>query len=191
MPQWKQSLTKSLHQTRSTPESRYFQLATVDKDGFPFCRTVVYRGLTDNNQLVVVSDTRTEKYQQLMQNQHAEACWYFAKTREQYRFRCTGSIVTVLDDQPLVSAHWNKLSDAGKKQFLWGNPGSERTSGYTTFRTRCGSACTASSANIACAIRAAPASPTLCPRSSARRPHSTSSRQMYDPLSAAAVCRKI
>lgn len=128
MPQWKQSLTKSLHQTRSTPESRYFQLATVDNDGFPFCRTVVYRGLTDNNQLVVVSDTRTEKYQQLMQNQYAEACWYFAKTREQYRFRCTGSIVTVLDDQPLVSAHWNKLSDAGKKQFLWGEPGSERTS---------------------------------------------------------------
>ncbi len=63
MPQWRQGLTKSLHQTRSMPESRYFQLATVDGSGTPFCRTVVFRGMTDENQLVVISDTRTRKIQ--------------------------------------------------------------------------------------------------------------------------------
>ena len=60
MPQWRQGLTKSLHQTRSMPESRYFQLATVDGSGVPYCRTVVFRGITDDNQLVVISDTRSD-----------------------------------------------------------------------------------------------------------------------------------
>ena len=41
MPQWRQGLTKSLHKTRSVPESRYFQLATADAQGLPYCRTVV------------------------------------------------------------------------------------------------------------------------------------------------------
>ena len=59
MPQWRQGLTKSLHQTRSMPESRYFQLATVDGSGVPYCRTVVFRGITDDNQLVIISDTRS------------------------------------------------------------------------------------------------------------------------------------
>jgi hypothetical protein len=28
-----------------------------------------------------------------------------------------------------VKQHWNKLSDAGKKQFLWGEPGTPRNDG--------------------------------------------------------------
>ena len=126
MPQWRQGLTKSLHQTRSMPESRYFQLATVDSDGVPHCRTVVFRGITDDNQLIVISDTRSEKFEQLGQNSHAQACWYFSKTREQYRFSCKATLVTVLQAPDLVTNQWNKLSDAGKKQFLWGKPGTPR-----------------------------------------------------------------
>lgn len=129
MPQWRQGLTKSLHQTRSMPESRYFQLATVDGSGTPFCRTVVFRGMTDENQLVVISDTRTEKYSQLEQNAQAQICWYFSKSREQYRFSCLATIITASQDVDLVKQHWNKLSDAGKKQFLWGEPGTPRNDG--------------------------------------------------------------
>ena len=80
MPQWRQGLTKSLHQTRSMPESRYFQLATVDGSGVPYCRTVVFRGITDDNQLVVISDTRSDKYDQLGQNPHSQVCWYLLST---------------------------------------------------------------------------------------------------------------
>ena len=78
MPQWRQGLTKSLHQTRSVPESRYFQLASVDSMGVPYCRTVVFRGMTDDNQLVVISDTRSEKFEQLSQTPEAHVCWYFS-----------------------------------------------------------------------------------------------------------------
>lgn len=126
MPRWRQGLTKSLHQSRSMPESRYFQLASVDEAGMPFCRTVVYRGLTDNNQLMVISDTRSEKFQQLSDNPKAQVCWYFSKTREQYRFSTLSKVITLEDDTTLVTAQWHKLSDAGKKQFLWGEPGSVR-----------------------------------------------------------------
>ncbi|MEC8376841.1 MAG: pyridoxamine 5'-phosphate oxidase family protein [Pseudomonadota bacterium] len=126
MPQWRQGLTKSLHQTRSMPESRYVQLASVDESGFPHCRTVVFRGLTDNNELVVISDTRSEKYQQLLKRPQAQVCWYFSKTREQYRFTCNATVLTAQQDKALVSEQWNKLSDAGKKQFFWGEPGTPR-----------------------------------------------------------------
>ncbi len=129
MPQWRQGLTKSLHHTRSMPESRYFQLASVDDKGLPFCRTVVYRGLTDDNQLVIISDTRSEKYKQLKANEHAHVCWYFAKSREQYRFGCTAACITWQSDSDLLTLHWNKLSDAGKKQFMWGEPGTPRNDG--------------------------------------------------------------
>lgn len=129
MPQWRQGLTKSLHQSRNLPESRYFQLATVDGNDRPFCRTVVFRGITDDNKLVVISDTRSEKYGQLCLNPSAQICWYFSKTREQYRFSCVATIATASQDSELVRQHWNKLSDAGKKQFLWGVPGTPRNDG--------------------------------------------------------------
>ena len=126
MPQWRAELIKSLHKTRSIPESRYFQLATVDNNGLPFCRTVVYRGLTDNNDIVVISDTRTDKYTQLNGNNKAQICWYFAKTREQYRFSVTAQVATLEDNAGLVQEQWSRLSDAGKKQFLWGQPRTPR-----------------------------------------------------------------
>lgn len=129
MPQWRMSLTKSLHKTRSTPESRYFQLATADKAGVPYCRTVVYRGLTDDNMLIVISDTRSEKYTQLVEQPQAHGCWYFAKTREQYRFTMTASVLTATENSTLITEQWARLSDAGKKQFLWGEPRTPRNDG--------------------------------------------------------------
>ena len=126
MPLWRQQLTKSLHQTRNTPESRYFQLATCDANGLPQCRTVVFRGMTDDHALEVISDTRTSKYLEMSQQPDVQVCWYFAKTREQYRFTATADIITSSDDAKRVASHWQKLSDAGKKQFLWGEPDTVR-----------------------------------------------------------------
>lgn len=128
MPQWRIGLTKSLHKTRSMPESRYIQLATVDSQGMPHCRTVVFRGLTDDNKLVVLSDRRTDKYTQLAHHKYAEVCWYFSKTREQYRFSVVAELIAGCDHKTLADDHWARLSDAGKKQFMWGDPGTPRNS---------------------------------------------------------------
>lgn len=126
MPQWRQALIKSLHKTRSMPESRFFQLATCDSHGMPQCRTVVFRGISDDNELIVISDTRTHKYTELNETPHAQCCWYFTKTREQYRLTTSVAILTLSARESLVREQWSKLSDAGKKQFLWGEPGTPR-----------------------------------------------------------------
>ncbi|MCU7553970.1 pyridoxamine 5'-phosphate oxidase family protein [Alteromonas sp. ASW11-19] len=126
MPLWRQQLTKSLHQTRSTPESRYFQLATCDSEGRPQCRTVVFRGISDQHELQVISDTRSGKWDDLQGNGFAQVCWYFAKTREQYRLDVTATCLKVADNPSLLAQYWQKLSDAGKKQFLWGTPNTPR-----------------------------------------------------------------
>ena len=127
MPSWNQRLTKSLHQTRNQPESRYFQLATIDGEGIPENRTVVFRQLDDADySLVIVSDTRSGKWASLTHQPMASVCWYFSKTREQYRFTVAGSCFTRNDDPTLISKHWSKLSDAGRKQYFWGRPSSVR-----------------------------------------------------------------
>ena len=126
MAAWLQQLTKSLHKTRSQPESRYFQLATVDTNGTPRCRTVVYRGLTEDNGLSIITDTRSDKWRELEQDARADICWYFTKTREQYRFETHCRRFDAAHQSELAQAYWQKLSDAGKKQFFWGTPGDPR-----------------------------------------------------------------
>lgn len=57
----------------------------------------------------------------------AEACWYLAATREQ--FRLAGALAVVgpgCGDAPLAAARaraWGNLSDAARAQFSWPQPG--------------------------------------------------------------------
>ncbi|MBR9793559.1 MAG: pyridoxamine 5'-phosphate oxidase [Gammaproteobacteria bacterium] len=128
MSDWSALLLKSLDKTRDMPESRYFQLATVDSSGLPHNRTVVCRGVDENQSLMwVVTDTRNKKVAELKGNPHAAVCWYFAKTREQYRMTVSCRVDTPNEDRTLCQQQWDRLSVAARQQFLWGEPGSERT----------------------------------------------------------------
>ena len=123
---WRTSLQRALHRNRSQVFSRYFQLATISEQGFPRNRTVVFRGfLADSNQIKIVTDTRSQKFGHLQHNPHAEICWYFAKTREQFRIR--GKIELVPENNhefnQLRAQTWQNLSDSAKEQFLWAYPG--------------------------------------------------------------------
>lgn len=126
MPLWREHLTKSLQHTRHQPESRYIQLATVDRAGMPANRTVVFRGIEDNGALMVVSDTRTDKWQDLQHCNDGAVCWYFSKTREQYRFAVNAQCLTLASFPAVVEEYWSRLSEAGKKQFFWGEPKTPR-----------------------------------------------------------------
>ena len=124
---WRSLLSKALHRNRSQPFVRYFQLATVKPDGTPANRTVVFRGfLNDTNHLQVISDRRSQKTEQIRQNSSAEVCWYFTKTREQ--FRLSGSLMLVTadtDDPQLQQARtqvWQNISDNARVQFAWPHP---------------------------------------------------------------------
>ncbi len=138
MTPWRSLLARAVHKNRSLTYSRYFQLATVRADGRPANRTVVFRGFFgDKDQLKIITDSRSEKADQIQQQVWGEACWYFPKTREQ--FRLTGQLNLIGADHPdaaLKNARqttWQDLSDAARLQFVWPNPGKARTEAQEAF----------------------------------------------------------
>lgn len=124
---WRSPLGRAIHRNRALAFSRYLQLATVRADGSPANRTVVFRGfLAQTNHLMFVTDSRSEKIGQLNQQPQAEACWYFTKTREQFRISGTLTITAAETDYEVLaqarSQLWQKLSDAARLQFSWPEP---------------------------------------------------------------------
>lgn len=128
---WRSVLAKALHLNRALVYARYAQLATVRSSGQPANRTVVFRGfLDDTNQLKFITDQRSEKVGQLAAHVWGELCWYFPKTREQ--FRLLGQLTVVQADHAdpsLVNARqrqWQELSDPARLQFAWPASGQSR-----------------------------------------------------------------
>jgi pyridoxamine 5'-phosphate oxidase len=96
-PSWRQRLVRSLHVNRSQAQSKYFQVASVSKDGLPKNRTMVFRGfIPESLNLVSVTDIRSDKVLDWQQNtpKKFEICWYFAGSREQYRIAGHVSLVS-------------------------------------------------------------------------------------------------
>ncbi|MEL6221744.1 MAG: Npun_F5749 family FMN-dependent PPOX-type flavoprotein [Cyanobacteria bacterium J06627_8] len=128
---WRSLLSRALHRNRSLPEARYFQLATVQSDGKPRNRTVVFRGFSDGGDIQVVTDQRSEKIAQIHHQHWGEICWYFSKTREQ--FRITGQITLITegstsrDELESRKQIWHNLSDNARTQFAWPFPGHRRS----------------------------------------------------------------
>ncbi|MFS0518076.1 Npun_F5749 family FMN-dependent PPOX-type flavoprotein [Nostoc sp. UIC 10607] len=128
---WRSAIAHALHRNRSLVYARYLQLATVQANGRPANRTLVFRGfLEDTNQLKFITDNRSAKADQIQQQPWAEVCWYFPNTREQ--FRITGCLTLVGNDdshhnlQPARISMWRELSDAARLQFAWPHPGKPR-----------------------------------------------------------------
>ena len=130
---WRSHFSHALHRNRAKPYSKYVQLATINPEGLPTNRTVVFRGfLEPTNQLQFIIDTRSEKFIHIQQKPWGEICWYFTKTREQ--FRLAGNLILVTSqssDADLQKARkiiWQNISDSARLQFAWANPGEVRES---------------------------------------------------------------
>ncbi len=133
MPQtlWKPSLVLALYRNREVPQSRFMQLATIRVDGRPANRTVVFRGfLGDCHQITMVSDVRSAKFGGLESHPWAEVCWYFSRTREQFRLAGRLSVVREgIGDPALEEARreaWRGLSSATRQSYTWPEPGQPR-----------------------------------------------------------------
>ena len=125
---WRSPLARALHLNCSLAYARYLQLATVRADGRPANRTLVFRGFqADSDRLKFVTDSRSQKPEQIEHQPWAEACWYFPETREQFRLH--GYLTLVKADNPdavLQQARqtaWQETSDATRLQFTWPDPG--------------------------------------------------------------------
>jgi pyridoxamine 5'-phosphate oxidase len=134
LPPWRSSIARALHRNRSLPNARYVQLATVDRNHHPKNRTVVFRGwLEPESQLKFVVDIRSQKALNLLSGSSswAEVCWYFPKTREQ--FRIGGQLVLVTAECAIDryckarQEAWQQMSDSGRIQFDWATPGADRS----------------------------------------------------------------
>jgi pyridoxamine 5'-phosphate oxidase len=140
LPPWRSSIARALHRNRSLPNARYLQLATIANDLRPRNRSLVFRGwLEPTSQLQLVTDLRSSKAINLLAGASpwAEACWYFPKTREQFRLSGTLELVTPENANSSYSKArqqvWQQMSDAGRIQFDWGTPGADRTADPQAF----------------------------------------------------------
>ena len=129
LPPWRSPLSSAIHRNRSKPYSRYFQLATVNTEGYPANRTVVFRGFLEDEQssLKIITDGRSAKIEEIEHQPTAEICWYFTKTREQFRINGDLRLVTAqevnLKFKKARKITWHNLSDAARSQFAWADPG--------------------------------------------------------------------
>lgn len=122
---WLRALETALARNEADAHSRYFQLASVDADGQPRNRTLVFRGFADiEGTLLAVTDTRSAKHMQLARCAAVELCWYFSATREQ--FRISGEVYLHSADQgdaALRARCWQSLSEPARAQFFQAAPG--------------------------------------------------------------------
>jgi len=127
---WRSPLARALHLNRSLVYARYVQLATVRADGRPANRTIVFRGFLPDNQLKFITDARSEKVEQMTHQAWGEVCWYFPKSREQFRLLGRLQLVQADEPDPALAAarqsQWQDLSDAARLQFAWPDPGQSR-----------------------------------------------------------------
>lgn len=124
---WRPAVARALHRNRSLPNARYLQLATVQANGRPANRTVVFRGFrAEQDQLQFICDRRSGKLQDIQHTPWAEVCWYFPQTREQFRISGRLHEINVLTSDPqeqaLRLAAWQAISEAARQQFTWPTP---------------------------------------------------------------------
>ena len=128
---WRSALSRALHRNRSLVYARYAQLATVQTNR-PANRTVVFRGfLEDSNTLKFVTDRRSQKVGEIADNPWGALCWYFPKTREQFRISGKLMVVTTTEEDSdllhLREMAWLALSEGARSQFAWPHPGQPKS----------------------------------------------------------------
>lgn len=128
---WRSALSRALHRNRSLVYARYAQLATVQGNR-PANRTVVFRGFLENsNTLKFVTDRRSKKVEQIAKNPWGALCWYFPKTREQFRISGELMVVTATEEDSdllhLREMVWSALSEGARSQFAWPHPGQPKS----------------------------------------------------------------
>lgn len=136
---WKEVMQRALKRNSKNRESKYMQIATVRPDGRPANRTVVFRGfLGDKDQLTFVTDSRSRKVGEIAHNAWGEVAWYLADTREQFRLLGQLHVVSREEQEPALQkarlVAWKNMSDVGRQQFGWPDPGVDRGEDSSVFK---------------------------------------------------------
>ena len=123
LPPWRPVLKAAQQRDGHSPSARWLQLATIATDGTPRVRTLVFRGWHGDDQLLLFTDGRSEKCEELNHQPAAEVCWLFAKAKQQFRLRGVISRITPERDPALVRHYWGTMRDSGRALWAWPQPG--------------------------------------------------------------------
>jgi pyridoxine/pyridoxamine 5'-phosphate oxidase len=89
-------------------------LATVDSDGKPTARCMYCREITEDGQVVFVSDRRTRKDDHLRNKPDAEVCFWIDDSRTQFRVGGHCVIVGAEMDDTMRQGWWARISDESR-----------------------------------------------------------------------------
>jgi len=119
MPPWIAIINTLLKSEIRSNRFTWVQLASIGLDNTPSVRTVVFRGWTDSYEMVIFTDKRSQKYQELKANDNVEICWLFSESKSQFRLRGNARIEIEKDNR----LYWDQLNDQSKKMWSWPTPG--------------------------------------------------------------------
>ncbi|KAA8516196.1 hypothetical protein F0562_019375 [Nyssa sinensis] len=107
---WKQLLLNALESNSNLKHASFFQLATIGSNGGPSNRTVVFRGFQENSDKILIhTDCRTRKIDDLKHCPVAEICWYFTDSWEQFRINGRIDIIGASNPDPVKLQQREKL----------------------------------------------------------------------------------
>lgn len=123
---WRDRLDKSIPISKNMKGGNFVQLSTIDQNGHPRCRTLVFRGFVDiqgKEAIRMMTDSRSDKVAQLNLSNNFEFAWWFPLSNEQYRI--SGHIELVDSSSSQSSKHiqarlkqWQDISPLAKEQFF-------------------------------------------------------------------------
>ena len=92
MPPWLFLINAAQRKELKSISSRWVQLATIGIDNTPRVRTVVFRGWSRYYEMEILTDKRSQKFNELDLNNNVEICWLFSKAKCQFRLRGKSTI---------------------------------------------------------------------------------------------------
>ena len=117
LPEWRLAIKSSNHKEGKSVSKRWIQIATTSKDNFPRLRTVVFRGWSEAHSMLIYTDRRSEKFNDININNNVELLWLFPKSKCQYRLK--GEAYEIKENKKF----WDTLSENSKATWFWPNPG--------------------------------------------------------------------
>ena len=117
IPIWRQELKSARKKEGKSPLNRWIQLSTVTGNNKPRIRTVVFRGWRKESSMLIFTDSRSDKIENLKKNSNAEVLWLFLKCKSQFRFKGK------MKELELNTKYWDTLSEKAKSTWFWQHPG--------------------------------------------------------------------
>ena len=117
LPEWRLAIKSSKNKEGKSFSKRWIQIATTSEDNLPRLRTVVFRGWSDAHSMLIYTDRRSEKINDINNNKNVELLWLFPKSKSQYRLKGEA------DEIKENTKFWDNLSENSKATWYWPNPG--------------------------------------------------------------------